>query len=104
MGEITPEHVEQAARNIAQRRLESVEVYRASMLMRLAEFVLTFAIGGVTFVTFSALAVYRAQVMNQPALPFVLASFGVPLGFMAAAIVALCLLRRRYRRMGGQFS
>jgi hypothetical protein len=102
-GDITPEQIDEALRNLQQRRFESKTQYSAYTLARVVLHWVVFGAGCVLGVGLSAVVARSAEQWYQEPMLWVLIGGAILAVCTLAAAVAFVLLRRRYRKLGGKY-
>lgn len=98
---ITPEMIEQAERNIYQRRGEPEEVHRAAESVRAAVVAAAFGAGAVFASAQALIGFWHAQ--GHDLLWWLVGDCGAWALFFVGTVICTVLGRRRYRRTGGRF-
>ena len=101
LGNVTPEQIDQALRNLQQRRFESETQYSAYTMVRFALYWVVFGTGCVLGVGLSAIVARAAESHYQEPHSWVLIGGASLAVGTLAGVVVLVLLRRRYRKLGG---
>jgi hypothetical protein len=99
----TPEQIDEALRHLQQRRFESEAQYSAYAMARFALYWVVFGAGCVLGVIVSAVVARAAESQYQEPHLWVLIGGATLAVATLAGVVALVLLRRRYRKLGGKW-